>query len=587
MLEVPPHTFPRPKDRASSRIQKKRQTPIWSFIYEEASKNYGRREVQELEKWAKDFEVNNAEPKDYWRWVHLPANNKAWVEDLIRPLSGMDDDITFKAYWSGIRSFITGSYHEIRGPAPHARFRKPSFTPLFGSHGGIFSLVIPYFDAESLDCFLQDKTCFSQLCKDNFANKEELKHLYNESDDSLANFHAPCTLDQSYYLSLDDSGDRDRDQVVVKHVRREEELRLNRFLQDGPATVLARTTVKPKKLLMVNQMWVWKIDSTTLITAFPDRRHPAQEHNLLAQISEALRTQPPLNMGSMISLMLKYATGFVDAPTNAGLDENLFHIFEQSIAYRAQEDADGYAKFNKWQKMLSSLDEQRVPKQRMKDHNAKRRQMGDELCNITDERVLEDQRMVVAQYDAGQEGWTIGVNKNRFDTEEVFLPKDGEDELALLKKRLEFRISKVKSLFADASSVENSLNHLLDLKQKQGNLMVARDTRSLANEADNRAKASAWQSRLLFIFTFITVIFTPISFACTFLAVPVREFPRGSGEEVAWRWFQVFAAGLVTEAIKCLVVATWLVPEWSSSSISLLPKSWRGHNLENKQDSGV
>lgn len=51
------------------------------------------------------------------------------------------------------------------------------------------------------------------------------------------------------------------------------------------------------------------------------------------------------------------------------------------------------------------------------------------------------------------------------------------------------------------------LNRLLDLKQRQGNLIVVRDTRSLANEAEARAKASAWQNKLLFVFTIVTVVF--------------------------------------------------------------------------------
>jgi hypothetical protein len=72
----------------------------------------------------------------------------------------------------------------------------------------------------------------------------------------------------------------------------------------------------------------------TLITAFPDRRHEVQQPNLSVQIFKGLETHPPLSMGLMLSRLLKYTTEFVDAPANAGLNENLFHIFEQSIAYR-------------------------------------------------------------------------------------------------------------------------------------------------------------------------------------------------------------------------------------------------------------
>lgn len=78
-----------------------------------------------------------------------------------------------------------------------------------------------------------------------------MKRFYDDSDGSPASFHAPCTLDQSYYLSLDNSNDRDQGQVVIKHVQRQEKLG-----QSGAVTA------KPKRLLMVNQMWIWKFDAS-------------------------------------------------------------------------------------------------------------------------------------------------------------------------------------------------------------------------------------------------------------------------------------------------------------------------------------
>lgn len=42
-------------------------------------------------------------------------------------------------------------------------------------------------------------------------------------------------------------------------------------------------------------------------------------------------------MDSIISRVLRHVIGFVNAPNNAGLKENVFHIFEQSIAYRVRD----------------------------------------------------------------------------------------------------------------------------------------------------------------------------------------------------------------------------------------------------------
>ncbi|KAF3902530.1 hypothetical protein ABW21_db0204974 [Orbilia brochopaga] len=142
--------------------------------------------------------------------------------------------------------------------------------------------------------------------------------------------------------------------------------------------------------------------------------------------------------------------------------------------------------------------------------------LNDEMCDISEEvenlreikdikdelrmvqRVLEDQKTVIAQYSAAQ-----SKQKSSILSE--------QNRLASLKQTLNFRISKTQRLVRDASSVEDSLNHLLDLKQKQGNLNEARDTRRLANEADSRAKDSEIQNQLLFVFTIITVVFSTTS----------------------------------------------------------------------------
>ncbi|KAG5782176.1 hypothetical protein H9Q73_004152 [Fusarium xylarioides] len=85
-----------------------------------------------------------------------------------------------------------------------------------------------------------------------------------------------------------------------------------------------------------------------------------------------------------------------------------------------------------------------------------------------------------------------------------------QDELAELENAIEnvkSQLLKVNSLIHNASSVEESIKNLLDLKQKHGSLMAVRDTQSLANDADLRARQGERQSQLLLIFTIITVFF--------------------------------------------------------------------------------
>ncbi|KAJ0311085.1 hypothetical protein COL516b_001788 [Colletotrichum fioriniae] len=79
------------------------------------------------------------------------------------------------------------------------------------------------------------------------------------------------------------------------------------------------------------------------------------------------------------------------------------------------------------------------------------------------------------------------------------------DGLHSLLTGLVGRRARVQELAQDAQSVElsyflNKLNNLLDMKQKQGNLHMVRDTRRRALEGEG-------QTKLLFVFTIVTVIF--------------------------------------------------------------------------------
>lgn len=149
------------------------------------------------------------------------------------------------------------------------------------------------------------------------------------------------------------------------------------------------------------------------------------------------------------------------------------------------------------------------------------------------ERVFHQQDGVVGQYQ----------HKEGLSSPEIAILKSLQEDLA-------HRISRVQELLEEARSVKQSFNNLLDMKQKQGNLSIVKDTHTRALEGE-------WQSKLLFVFTIVTVIFTPISFVCGFLAVPIRDFPDNGGNDVEWRWWQVFVAALVTESITAIPLAVY------------------------------
>ncbi|EHK48852.1 putative ankyrin repeat protein, partial [Trichoderma atroviride IMI 206040] len=69
-----------------------------------------------------------------------------------------------------------------------------------------------------------------------------------------------------------------------------------------------------------------------------------------------------------------------------------------------------------------------------------------------------------------------------------------------------------------------NLTNLVDLKQKQSNMIDTRTTRLQAEESHKMALESEKQSRTLMVFTFVTIFFLPLSFIAAFFAIPVEEF---------------------------------------------------------------
>jgi hypothetical protein len=87
------------------------------------------------------------------------------------------------------------------------------------------------------------------------------------------------------------------------------------------------------------------------------------------------------------------------------------------------------------------------------------------LCEIKDvkdelrmiQRVLDDQWDVIDQYHAGHEELKFDVNQERSNSVEARLLGEEDDELEYTKNCIGIRITKVKSLVADATTVENSV----------------------------------------------------------------------------------------------------------------------------------
>jgi len=87
--------------------------------------------------------------------------------------------------------------------------------------------------------------------------------------------------------------------------------------------------------------------------------------------------------------------------------------------------------------------------------------------------------------------------------------------------------------------------------------MRARHMKLLADKAEQRALEGEFQSSLLFIFTIVTIIFTPMSFIASLYAIPSAEFPQQDGN-TSWSITRISVGMVVSQAVIMLPIFFWI-----------------------------
>ncbi|KAL1986929.1 hypothetical protein VTN96DRAFT_5346 [Rasamsonia emersonii] len=73
---------------------------------------------------------------------------------------------------------------------------------------------------------------------------------------------------------------------------------------------------------------------------------------------------------------------------------------------------------------------------------------------------------------------------------------------------IQLRIERIEKMDMDALITYDALNHLLDLKQKNTNILEAVEARKQAQQAARQAEETTKQGRTILVFTIVTIIFS-------------------------------------------------------------------------------
>ncbi|TRX93664.1 hypothetical protein FHL15_005340 [Xylaria flabelliformis] len=359
---------------------------------------------------------------------------------------------------------------------------------------------------------------------------------------------APRTLDASYYdmLELKRIRERDEDQVVLKWFKSQktaDDLNNDEFYkllsqyrialddeggttcgseksrngkddveivdshEDTPTTAIKGKSTPHKydaeghatgdtaKLLMVHQLWLWKLDD--------NRCHTGAGNTLIDTIRQG-GIESMKSPDDLIERILYECATFLDELQRAGLKAHVLDIFDNEIANKSDLEVIRFKQF----------------KQYMEERN--RRKSPDiaaeikllyEVKDIRDElhllkRIFEAQSRVLSEFTR------------------LFWPGDQTRRDSFLDDcAVQGLIDRTNLLDDDARRTLDSLNYLVTTKQAQTSL--------------DEAETARYLNKYILLFTIVTIIFTPLSFMTSLFAVPVKQFPHDQNSTLSYdsTWF--------------------------------------------------
>ncbi|KAI9746377.1 MAG: hypothetical protein M1818_000090 [Claussenomyces sp. TS43310] len=448
-----------------------------------------------------------------FRWIHLPANNMAWMKDLVKRIYKDKEPGNKKSYLT-LSQFVRDSMYELPGRASRSRLMKPSCRR--DTTDDRLVLCMPYltFARQTLDS-TKESACYDKLLE-----------VYNGKM-----IHGSQTLDEFFYHDLSDRDRttldvRDSDQVVTRYIER-----TPKGPWEGGWTILR-----------VDQLWLWQIDKDTIITS-STHRMDSEEDPVAERIYDYLKQEkgkgqgqpPPPSVYEMSRFITNFCIGFIDQYTTKIKHNKSYksakEIFAISVNKQAVKESELFFKF------VNEID-QKIRKTRQAGQTGK-------IDNKASKQDLKDaeekDQAPEEKHGSGYESISDAAHL----LEEV---KDIRDELSILKSVLrhqktvwdilfqphpggdddagnsdrqwkndqqrspDWTIEEIEEMDRSATRIQDSVKTLLDLDQNEANISEAQQTTQ--------------QGRTLMFFTVVTIVFLPMSFLASLFALDVTSFPH-------------------------------------------------------------
>ena len=484
-----------------------------------------------------------------FKWIHVPFCHSGWVPHVLTTISRERKDPTLHKQLLMDKMWFS-QHNRSRHASSHARFVRPMARCLLpkgaDKHDGIttplsanseiqFAVYLPYLHWDTFQNMQRQAEIIKKRSEQaharpvipEIARSPSITHkLIWQHLTSDRPVHCRRTLDQYGYPSLRNTAVRDADQILYKRTKRKSGAESS---QEPPVKekLSSRSSAGQKrrsngdddndaKVLMVDQLWLWIMDNQTVITFFAAKEKEEndgglwREGDLRSEIYQdingdfANQCADPLDFAAL-AVMHAVKAMFGDGVTDRDLQ--VFRIFEEYISILTEQQTSSFKYFrnnHRWEKAKDINAAQHIDNRKDLDALLELRDIEDELNTI--DRLIKEQQACVMEMESQY--------KTRAPPDKGI---NGLEFLQVAAQFLKDHLDQVDGMLKSARAAQRAFKELLDMKQKQANIVEAH----LAREQN---EVAADQSRSVMIFTVFTIIFLPLSFFASVFGINAKEW---------------------------------------------------------------
>ncbi|KAF2969193.1 hypothetical protein GQX73_g4391 [Xylaria multiplex] len=591
-----------------------------------------------------DFTAGFSRPnptKRKFMWIHLPFNNPFWVKNIFDKISETQNrnysKLLSNDYWTdrhvqGRRAnwhvsyvkpgcaFVPAEITVPRSPSLGRSGRSPS-PNISPAH---FYLFLPYLHYDTYLNIIQRRNILVRRKKHGRARPvpkdvAELESLESRVIWEFIGHDPPLnarrTLDQYGYPALQDTWARDDDQMLYKLTKQRimDPLKRKRDMyhtgEDAPSAVspasrlvlTADKLTKPDDInkteeaetdsgddiingnaLMVDQLWLWAVDNTTLMTFFPKREsHPIegpmfQQADLRNSIYNELngdltgRCENALDLAAFVTLHA--VTVLLDRASHPDLD--IFRIFEEAIGILTERMTSSLKRFrmesyNKTHDDSDSDDPdnnttEAIKKRHNREIERAERQNRENTSAVLELRDMEDELHTFLNLFTEQQDVIRSMKRSYEKSELHSFTEFGREYLKEALRRLEEYEKQARDMLTRVDATRKDYEKLQEMIQRQAQVDEVRWSRLQAELAQS-------QNLSVMIFTTFTVIFLPLSFFTSLFGMNTQEW--GGPDPNDFPSLKVI--GAISLPASAFLIAITLVAAFSGRTQGLIKMVYR------------